>query len=69
MTEPVYEMPVVPDPAPVPVAPPAPAPEPARMWTTAPEPAPEPPFVVVGKDEVEEYATKGYRPGYVMLRP
>lgn len=57
-----------------PVAEPEPevAPEPEQ---SAPDPSPELAqpeealYVVVGRDEVEAYASMGYQPGYVMLRP
>jgi hypothetical protein len=45
-----------------------PAPEPAQV-PEPPAPEPEPAYVVVPRDQVDEYAMKGYQPGYVMLRP
>lgn len=43
--------------------------QPSPEAEPVPAPAPEPAYVVVSRDQVEEYASKGYRPGYVMLRP
>jgi OmpA-OmpF porin, OOP family len=56
---------------PVPAEPVAPAPEPAPVpEPPAPVPADVPaPYVVVPLVQVDEYESKGYQPGYVMLRP
>lgn len=46
-----------------------PAPEPAPEPAAEPAAAPEPAYVIVPRDQVEEYASRGYQPGYAMIRP
>ena len=44
-------------------------PEAAAAEPEAPPAAPEPDFVVVPRDQVDDYASHGWQVGYAMLRP